>query len=130
MPDPESDDDSDEPDTDSRQPKPSDKPTSKSPTETDSPSPKPTVDADAGAGGSSNLDEFSQKALDAHNKVRALHGAPTLKYSDELASAASKWVDVCIWEHSKGKVGKDMGENLFATSRKGETDPGPGIQSW
>lgn len=56
--------------------------------------------------------EFAKNALDAHNSVRATHGAPDFTYNDTLASAADKWAHVCEWEHSGGKVGP-YGENLF-----------------
>lgn len=36
------------------------------------------------------MESFAEKGLNAHNKYRALHHAPNLKWSDELATQAEK----------------------------------------
>ncbi|KAM0789139.1 hypothetical protein ACM66B_003192 [Microbotryomycetes sp. NB124-2] len=92
---------------------------------------------DEGGGGGGNtpestgpkLDKQFSQALEAHNKYRALHGVPPLEWDTKAASAAKKWFDNCVWEHSKGAVGS-YGENLFAVSASGIKDPTDGIGSW
>jgi len=51
--------------------------------------------------------------LDAHNTVRAKHGAVALTWSNKLASKAQQWVNGCKFEHSGGTLGP-YGENLAA----------------
>ncbi|CAE7109495.1 unnamed protein product [Rhizoctonia solani] len=51
--------------------------------------------------------------LKAHNDVRARHGASPLVWAPDLAAAAAKWAEGCVWNNSTGKVGA-FGENLAA----------------
>ena len=43
--------------------------------------------------------------LNAHNTVRAQHGAAALKWNNTLAAAAQKWVNKCVFKHSGGSLG-------------------------
>lgn len=43
--------------------------------------------------------------LNAHNTVRAKHGAAALTWSDDLASKAQQWVKGCAFKHSEGPYG-------------------------
>ena len=53
--------------------------------------------------GTSNGD--IQAYLNAHNTVRAQHGAVALTWSDNLASKAQQWANGCVFKHSGGKLG-------------------------
>jgi hypothetical protein len=53
-----------------------------------------------------------QEWLDAHNAHRALHGAPSVTWSNTLATSAQAWADTCTWAHS----GSGYGENLAGAS--------------
>lgn len=46
-----------------------------------------------------------QAYLDAHNSVRAQHGAVNLIWNNTLAAAAQEWANGCIFEHSNGQLG-------------------------
>lgn len=68
--------------------------------------------------------------LDAHNRYRAKHCAPALRWSDELASSAQAWADTlarrgCVLDHSHGKYG----ENL-ASGTSGFLDPQAIVDMW
>ncbi|KAG9087399.1 kinesin motor protein cin8 [Ceratobasidium sp. 370] len=65
--------------------------------------------------------------LDPHNAARAAHGAAPLTWSDELAAAAQRWANGCVFEHSGGKLGP-YGENLAAGS--GDYSPQSGVKAW
>jgi hypothetical protein len=43
--------------------------------------------------------------LDGHNTVRAQHGAAPLTWNTDLANAALKWANGCVFEHSGGSLG-------------------------
>lgn len=62
--------------------------------------------------------QFQKECLDNHNKLRAQHGAPALKWSAKLASDCEKWAKELLrnnkLEHSSG----DYGENLAFASGK------------
>ncbi|KAI0639329.1 hypothetical protein C8Q77DRAFT_53695 [Trametes polyzona] len=62
-----------------------------------------------GATSQSDIDQY----LQAHNSVRAQHGASPLTWSDDLAAKAQQWANNCVFEHSGGKLGP-FGENLAA----------------
>ncbi|KAG9088073.1 hypothetical protein FS749_002447 [Ceratobasidium sp. UAMH 11750] len=65
--------------------------------------------------------------LAPHHAARAAHGAAPLTWSDELAAAAQKWANGCVFEHSGGKLGP-YGENLAAGS--GDYSPASGVKAW
>ncbi|CAE6458429.1 unnamed protein product [Rhizoctonia solani] len=85
-------------------------PTSAAPTTSAAPSSKPSE----GNSGNAEIDAY----LKGHNDIRAKHGASPLTWATDLAAAAAKWAENCVWEHSKGKVGA-FGENLAAGSGLG-----------
>lgn len=80
------------------------------PSTTSSVQPSPTTSGGNGGGGSTPSSDI-QAYLDAHNTLRAKHGAVALSWSDTLAKAAQTWANNCVFEHSGGKVGP-YGENL------------------
>ncbi|KAJ7060793.1 CAP domain-containing protein [Mycena amicta] len=65
--------------------------------------------------------------LNAHNTVRAQHGAAPLTWSNNLAAAAQKWANNCQFKHSGGTLGP-FGENLAAGS--GQFSIQQGVKSW
>ncbi|KAI8995557.1 CAP domain-containing protein [Trametes punicea] len=83
------------------------------------PAPTPDSSNDQGnpSGGSSSDAATSQSDIDqylqAHNSVRAQHGAAPLTWSDDLAAKAQEWANNCVFQHSGGKLGP-FGENLAA----------------
>ncbi|KAG2189923.1 hypothetical protein INT46_001938 [Mucor plumbeus] len=46
--------------------------------------------------------------LKAHNKLRAKHHAPALKWDDKLATYAQKWSNKCVFEHSNSPYGENL----------------------
>lgn len=57
--------------------------------------------------------------LDAHNTVRAQHGADALSWSTDLAEMAGKWADGCVFQPTEGKLSDDpYGENIVAATGK------------
>ncbi|KAF7723030.1 hypothetical protein EC973_002406 [Apophysomyces ossiformis] len=50
----------------------------------------------------------TQAILDLHNKYRADHSAPALKWSNTLANYAQNWSDRCVFKHSYGKYGENL----------------------
>ena len=48
--------------------------------------------------------------LDQHNSYRARHGVPALSWSASVASSAQSWANRCVFEHSRGKYGENLGE--------------------
>jgi len=77
----------------------------------DTTTPLPSTSSNPGGGSTSSSD--IQTFLDAHNTVRAQHGASPLVWSDLLASKAQQWAANCQFVHSGGKLGQ-FGENLAA----------------
>ncbi|KAI0374243.1 PR-1-like protein [Pilatotrama ljubarskyi] len=63
----------------------------------------------SGVTSQSDIDQY----LQAHNSVRAQHGAAPLSWSDDLAAKAQQWANNCVFQHSGGKLGP-FGENLAA----------------
>ena len=65
--------------------------------------------------------ELIQSALEHHNKLRALHGAPPLVHSQELSNRAQQWANNLAYnnsmQHSDCNLnGKRIGENLAMCS--------------
>ena len=54
------------------------------------------------SGDSSGLDSDEQSVLDSHNKYRALHSAPPLTWSSDLASYALSHASGCVFDHTGG----------------------------
>lgn len=88
------------------------------------PPPPPPAPVQA-SGGTSAADK--EAYLSGHNKLRATHGASPLTWSDELAAAAQKWANNCVFKHSGGTLGP-FGENLAAGS--GDFSIQDGIKAW
>lgn len=94
--------------------------------------PTGTSSSDSSSSSGSSLSDLAQECLDAHNSFRKTHHANPLSWNTTLETAAQKWADHCVWEHSGGKVGP-YGENLFAVSPVTQTQPlnaTSGIGSW
>ena len=75
------------------------------------------------------IDSFGKELLDAHNKYRAVHGVPALKWSTEAASKAKSWGE----ELAKKKIfrhgdHKGMGQNLFMSSK--DTNAQHVVETW
>ncbi|EKM60983.1 uncharacterized protein PHACADRAFT_247249 [Phanerochaete carnosa HHB-10118-sp] len=75
--------------------------------------PQTTESASASASGSDASSSDIEQYLNAHNTVRAQHGAVPLTWSNELASKAQQWANGCVFQHSGGTLGP-FGENLAA----------------
>lgn len=45
------------------------------------------------------LTDTEQAILKAHNDERATHGAKALVYNPDLAAAAQRWADKCVYQH-------------------------------
>ncbi|OAQ30104.1 PR-1-like protein [Linnemannia elongata AG-77] len=63
-----------------------------------------------------------KSVLEAHNKLRALHGAPALTWNVDSAKFGDSWLQPCEFKHSGGKYG----ENLAA----GYKDFPTAVQAW
>ena len=61
-------------------------------------------------------DQFQNDCLNAHNKYRAQHGAPPLKWSSKLASDAEKWAKQLVKLNRLQHYSGDDGENLAYAS--------------
>ncbi|KAJ7225808.1 CAP domain-containing protein, partial [Mycena pura] len=74
-----------------------------------------TGSSSSGTGGNgsraSNADV--QAYLNAHNTIRAQHGAVDVKWDNDAATKAQEWADKCLNKHSGGTLGP-LGENLAA----------------
>jgi hypothetical protein len=73
---------------------------------------------------------FAREMLAAHNRLRCLHGAPPLLWSDAVADHAQRWVERAGFRHSDsyGSPLGPMGENLFATTGRVSADEA--VQLW
>jgi uncharacterized protein YkwD len=65
----------------------------------------------AGARGKSPVDP--KVIVDAHNRVRARHCAPPLRWSAKVARSAQRWADTlhgdgCALRHSQGEYGENL----------------------
>jgi uncharacterized protein YkwD len=49
-----------------------------------------------------------QTIVKKHNRFRAKHHAPPLKWDKTLARYAQKWSNKCEWEHSNGPYGENL----------------------
>ena len=56
----------------------------------------------SGSSGSGAPDSDAQTMLDAHNKYRALHSAPSLTWNENLASYAESHASNCVFDHTGG----------------------------
>ncbi|KAJ7793335.1 PR-1-like protein [Mycena olivaceomarginata] len=79
--------------------------------------------------GSRASNEDVKSYLSAHNTVRAKHSAVALKWNNNLAAAAQKWADKCVFKHSGGTLGQ-FGENLAAGAPASTYHIANTVQSW
>ncbi|ORX57569.1 PR-1-like protein [Hesseltinella vesiculosa] len=49
-----------------------------------------------------------QAILNLHNKFRAAHQAPPLKWDTKVAAYAQKWTSHCVFQHSQGQYGENL----------------------
>jgi len=79
--------------------------------------------------GAAAQDAFAQEILQAHNRLRCLHGAPPLQWSNEIAAYAQRWLEqIDELKHSDSydsPLGR-MGENLSG----GRTSGAAAAQAW
>lgn len=50
----------------------------------------------------------TQAIVKQHNRLRAKHHAPPLKWDKKLASYAQKWSNNCVFQHSNGPYGENL----------------------
>jgi len=60
--------------------------------------------------------KFQKECLDTHNKLRAEHGAPPLKWSSKLASDSEKWAKELLRNNKLAHSSGEYGENLAFAS--------------
>ena len=78
---------------------------------------KPAPQNSSAGGGTPQTDDIQLAqaggmagVLTMHNRLRAQHCTPPLKWSQRLAGVAQAWAERCVFEHSSN----DLGENLAA----------------
>ena len=76
------------------------------------------------------LDSFSKDALEAHNKYRAQHQVPSVKWSRSLAKDAEAWAQRLAKENSLRNGDTDDGENLYAISGKPDLKGHEAVEKW
>lgn len=76
------------------------------------------------------LDSFSKDVLDSHNKFRAMHQVPSVKWSRGLAKDAEAWAQKLARENCLRNGDTDDGENLYAISGKPDLKGGEVIEKW
>ncbi|XP_052762420.1 Golgi-associated plant pathogenesis-related protein 1-like [Mya arenaria] len=83
--------------------------------------------------------EFLKEGLEAHNRLRQPHQAPTMTLADDLNVYAQKWADNLAardtMEHSNCKLpsGGSVGENLYmcwSSDPKAGVKASDAVQSW
>lgn len=79
--------------------------------------------------------EFEKQGLDAHNKYRAKHKVPPLKWSTEIANEAQAWAEKLAktrsLQHSNtASERKGCGENIASFSRRFETAGEEATNMW
>lgn len=71
---------------------------------------------------SSPKGSFAKQSLDSHNRFRSMHGAPPLKWADDLAKEAQVWAEKLArartLQHSSKQERNNAGENLAMFSGK------------
>lgn len=73
---------------------------------------------------SPDVPELYRATLEEHNRLRAKHQAPPLKWDERLAEGAERWARRCVFEHDPNS---EAGENLY--SSWGEPDPDKVLRS-
>ena len=78
------------------------------------------------------MDSFTKQALDAHNRARAQHNVPSLKWSQDLERDCQAWAKK-IAKQNKLQHANDLngiGENIFMTSKDSDTLGTEATKSW
>ena len=64
----------------------------------------------------SSKQDFSKQSLAAHNRYRAAHGVPAMRWSDQMAREAQAWAEKLAKErclrHASKSERRDCGENI------------------
>lgn len=80
------------------------------------------------------MDQFEKEALDTHNKYRAKHKAPALKYSASMAKEAQAWADKLAstgqMAHASPKERNNDGENIFYVFGQTELGGREAVDAW
>lgn len=80
------------------------------------------------------MTDFTKACLDAHNKYRAKHKAPALKWSTDLENGAQDWADNLAetgqFAHATPEQRKGDGENIYMCMGKSEVEPKEAVESW
>ena len=82
---------------------------------------------EVGEGASAIEGGLANRLLAEHNRYRARHDAPALRWSSRIASRAQSWADGCFFSHSRGT---GFGENLAWGSGEGNSTPELVVASW
>ena len=74
-------------------------------------------------------DQIITQFLDAHNQVRAAHGAAAVTWSYSLGAQAQMWTSSCSWKATGGSLlPEPYGENMVAAT--GTMSPSDAIQAF
>ena len=78
---------------------------------------KPTASSSVTPSGNTNSASTTDidSYLSTHNSVREQHGASALVWNDTLATAAQKWANNCVFQHSGGSLGPFGGITFLTT---------------
>lgn len=83
---------------------------------------------------STSKKDFSKQALEAHNKYRAKHKVPPLKWSDKIAKEAQAWAEKMArsrkLQHASQSERDGNGENIAMFSGKFETAGEEATNMW
>jgi len=83
---------------------------------------------------SASKNAFAKQALEVHNKYRAKHRVPPLKWSDEIAKEAQAWADKLArarsLQHASQAERKGTGENIAMFSGKFESAGEEATNMW
>ncbi|KAK1230305.1 hypothetical protein PQX77_006598 [Marasmius sp. AFHP31] len=75
------------------------------PAQQDQPTSPPSDNNNNGGGVGSTGDANKDLYLKLHNDIRGQHGAGPLQWNNTLETAAQKWANGCVFEHSRGAIG-------------------------
>lgn len=87
---------------------------------------KPATSSTSNSGDDSSLGSFENECLQAHNSKRALHSAPNLSWSSELATYAQNYANQYTCNGGLVHSGGPYGENLAL----GYSSPSAAVQAW
>ena len=78
------------------------------------------------------MEEFVEQALDAHNRARAQHNVPPLKWSKDLEDSCQIWAKKIAeqtgLQHAANLNG--IGENIYMTSTGYENAGAEATKTW